>query len=168
MLTVETLKKHLSYDPASGEFTRIKWVNRGPAKARAGRTSLSTGYREIRVDGARYLAHRLAWLYIYEEWPRDCIDHINRVRDDNRICNLRESNPTENAANIAVQKNSSVGKKGIWLVGRKYRAHIMANGVRIHLGYFKTPELAAAAYAEAAAKHHGEFSCLDGPSATES
>lgn len=49
------------------------------------------GYIRIRIDGKKYRAHRLAWLYTFGVWPTLQIDHINRVRDDNRICNLREA-----------------------------------------------------------------------------
>lgn len=47
------------------------------------------GYRQIRIDGILFMAHRLVWLMIRNEWPLDDIDHINRNRDDNRIENLR-------------------------------------------------------------------------------
>ena len=50
----------------------------------------STGYVRIGVDGGKYTAHCLAWLYTHGVWPSDQIDHINGNRSDNRIANLRE------------------------------------------------------------------------------
>lgn len=57
------------------------------------------GYAHISLLGKKYKAHRLAWLYVYGHFPKNEIDHINRVRDDNRIANLRDVTRAENMQN---------------------------------------------------------------------
>lgn len=59
----------------------------------------SNGYVSVRVDDFRYQAHRLIWKVHTGYDPRGVIDHINGIRDDNRICNLRDVHPTVNAMN---------------------------------------------------------------------
>jgi len=88
-LTAERLRERLRYDAETGAFTRRV----GSGHARAGEmagTVHSTGYVRITIDGGKYTAHHLAWLYVHGVWPSDQIEHINRKRSDNRIANLRE------------------------------------------------------------------------------
>lgn len=85
------LHKNLDYDPRTGIFT---WHRTGQ---RAG--SYKDGYRRIKVLGKRYRAGRLAWFYCFGEWPAQQIDHIDRVKDNDRLSNLREATPVENCAN---------------------------------------------------------------------
>jgi hypothetical protein len=95
MLTQAELKKYLRYYPDSGIFTC-------PCPARWDKllgTPNKLGYVYIMVRGRMYAAHRLAWLYVHGEFPKDEIDHINRIRGDNRICNLREATHKENCRN---------------------------------------------------------------------
>ncbi len=154
-LTAERLREVLSYDPETGIFTRL--IDRGKFKAgeRAGSVS-PTGYRVIGVDRALVLEHRLAWLCVYGEWPDGEIDHINRIRVDNRIENLRLAHG-QNARNI-VGRGAS-GFKGVYQFkpGQKWRARIFYDGKLRHLGSFDTPEEAHAAYCAAAIRHHGVF-----------
>ena len=71
---------------------------------RAGTTSHGKrgGYRKITIDGKVYSAARLAWFYKTGRWPDPEIDHINRIRDDNRWENLREATRADNLANRAL------------------------------------------------------------------
>ena len=88
LLTAERLREQLRYDAETGVFTRRV----GSGHARAGDMAgsvLSTGYVRIGIDGAKYTAHCLVWLYVNGVWP-DQIAHINGNRSDNRIANLRE------------------------------------------------------------------------------
>ena len=88
-LTAERLRERLHYDAETGVFTR----RFGSGHARAGDmagTVHRTGYVRISIDGGKYTAHHLAWLYVHGVWPSDQIEHINRKRSDNRIANLRE------------------------------------------------------------------------------
>ena len=96
-MTAGRLRALLHYDPAAGVF---RWRER-PFLWRAGDVagSITThGYRGIWLEGRNYRAHRLAWLYMAGDWPKNLIDHINGVRDDNRFCNLRPATHAENAA----------------------------------------------------------------------
>lgn len=123
-LTQERLKEVLWYSPEMGSFIWLV-TRRGYAKEGtiAGRVS-SKGYREISVDGKRYKAHRLAWLYMHGSWPKDQIDHINRDRDDNSIDNLRDVDQKTNLANTGPQKNNTSGIKFIHKAGNRWRVGI--------------------------------------------
>lgn len=92
-LTSESLKLALNYDSKTGLFTNVE---NGKL---CGCDSNSHGYISIGVYGKRHLAHRLAWLYVYGEFPKNQIDHINRVKTDNRIENLRDVTSAENLKN---------------------------------------------------------------------
>src|SRR5215510_1403832 len=89
------LKKLLSYDEKTGLF-RWRVPRKGSERGRVG--SYNLGYIDIRLLGRKYWAHRLAWFYVYGRWP-SLLDHINRVKSDNRISNLREVSQKENCNN---------------------------------------------------------------------
>lgn len=161
-LELGRLKESLSYDPETGVFNwRILTSNRAKIGARAGTNS--NGYFIISVDGTRYMAHRLAWLYVTGEWPRGEIDHINGDRSDNRFENLRRTTHADNMKNMSKHKDNTSGFKGVFWAqhARRWRSYICANGRSKHLGYFNTPEEAYAAYCVAAANLHGEYARLD-------
>jgi hypothetical protein len=162
-LTQARLREVLDYDPETGIFRwRIQTSNRGRVGHIAGRIS-DQDYWLIGIDGALYRAHRLAWLYITGEWPRE-VDHINGSRDDNRWCNLREATRSENNANSRRGRNNTSGYKGVWRAASgRWTACITVNYRQIHLGRFDAPEEAHAAYCAAADKHFGEFANGGGP-----
>jgi hypothetical protein len=158
-LTQEGLKELLTYNPLSGSFVWVKHNQPGlhVNKLEAG-TLKKTGYRAIQIHGRAYQEHLLAWLYVYGSFPIAAIDHINGVRDDNRIENLRLATPSQNSFNRRTQSNNRTGFKGVSLIGVKYRARIRdEKGTLISLGVFLTPELAHEAYCIKARKLHGEF-----------
>ena len=155
-LTQERLMSLVSYDAETGVFT---WrITRRNCKTGAVAGSLLKGYLRISIDSKIYAAHRLAWLYTYGCWPSGEIDHINRVRNDNRLCNLREATRELNTQNANVRVDSPYGIRGVTKhkYSNKYRARIQANKKAMLLGLFDTPEEAAAAYAAAAAKLHAQ------------
>lgn len=146
----------LAYDTATGIFT---WkVARGcAAKGSPAGAPLGNGYIGIRVDGVRYLAHRLAWLLIHGEWPKGEVDHINGSRYDNRIENLRDVPRSLNQQNQArAQASNSTGALGVSKADAKgrFRARIFTNGKERHLGTFKTVEEASRAYVSAKRQLH--------------
>ena len=96
----------------------------------------------------QYKAHRLAWFYVHGEWPDGEIDHINWVKNDNRICNLRVVTHSENMQNTRRQDKGVTFKRGYW------RARISLNKHQIFLGHFKNKEDAIAARKAAELKYH--------------
>lgn len=152
ILNQEELKSIFEYDANTGKFYRIVNSRRRPnSKVNAGCISRS-GYVAIFVKKHSYYAHRLAWLYIYGEWPEDKIDHINGIRSDNRIANLRKSDARENCENRRTKNKTKASglmigvskKKGN--LKRPYSANIQIKGKLIHLGYFETEIIAHNAY----------------------
>jgi hypothetical protein len=87
------------------------------------------------------------------------IDHIDGDGLNNRKSNLRLATRCENNRNRKINKNNTSGLKGVfWIASRKrWRAEIKADGKKINLGYFNTPEAAHAAYVAASERLHGEF-----------
>lgn len=117
------------------------------------------GYRVIKLGGRCYLAHRLAWFYVHGTWPADDTDHINRIRSDNRLANLRPATRSQNSANTGARAKNAAGIKGVHYRAdmRKWHARIYCKGRNHPLGWFSTKEEAGAAYARAAAELFGEF-----------
>ncbi len=156
----ERVLEVLSYDPETGNFHwRVRCSPRAPIGSVAG-VIHPWGYRIIGIDGRDYKAHRLAWLVVKGIWPIEDIDHVNRIRSDNRIVNLREATRSENLCNKAVAHSSGTGVKGVQFnkKAKKFQARIQKNGLSKYLGLFNTLEDARVAYARAAIELHGEFS----------
>lgn len=156
LISHANLLKLLDYDPETGVFKqKIFWWKRKPGDIVGGRTP--QGYWYVGVGGKQYPAHRLAWFYVYGNWPIADIDHINRNRLDNRIANLREATRAENLRNTEIRNSNQSGVKGVSLRslrnGRRpnkaWVASIMVNGKRKHLGHFFTVAEAAKARADA-------------------
>jgi hypothetical protein len=159
MITQEYLKSILSYDLNTGIFTWIDCRVRYEKNGTVAGTLNKTGDVAIKINGKRYKAHRLAWLYVYGEFPEKLIDHINGIRNDNKISNLRLANRFQNAQNSRKPLNNSSGFKGVSFhknTGR-WQCRIRVNNKEIHLGLYDTPELAHSAYCHASKKYHAEF-----------
>ncbi len=159
IISVERLRELLDYDPDTGVFTRKLSTSRaGKAGSIAGCLK-PDGYVHIKISGKSYGAHRLVWLWVYGKWPYAEIDHINRIRNDNRLCNLREASPSENQQNHRKENRSSRSRLlgAHWnKAGNKYkwRAQIVVKGQKFHLGLFETAEAAHEAYLTAKRTHH--------------
>jgi len=159
MITQEILKEYLHYDPDTGFFT---WLKSAGKRVKAGMVAgalTSDGYIQIKLLGRVYKAHRLAWFYIAGEWPKEYIDHINGVKNDNRISNIRQATQAENMKNTVVPKTNKSGFKGVcWDKAKnKWLAQLKLYGKTKYLGLFEKPEDASLAYQNAARKYHGEF-----------
>jgi len=158
MLTHERLLEVLDYDSLTGIFKwRISKARRVCAGDIAGHKD-QLGYIIIVIDQKYYKAHRLAWFYITGELPQQHIDHKNRVRDDNRLNNLRLATRFQQRVNSKTIRN---GLKGAWRNGNKWSAEIRANGEKRYLGIFDTELEAHEAYCQAARELHGEFACVN-------
>lgn len=166
--TQARLKQALSYDPATGLFT---WIE--PRRGRmlfsvAGHIDASTGYRDISIDDRSYHAAKLAWLYVFGEYPECVVDHINRNRADDRIENLRLATHSENIINSGVFSHNTSGFKGVYFYRNRaergwpaWWAYITCNGTRKSLGYFHNKAEAVIARKEAEVNLFGEFSPME-------
>jgi hypothetical protein len=157
-LTAERLRELLHYDPGTGAFTRKVDVKLRGERVAASKGDaagyLTDGYLLCRLDGRIYKCHRLAWLYVHGEWPKQQIDHINGVRNDNRIANLRDVSHQLNMQNIKTSRGAS-GVLGVNKNGRSgWQAKITVENKPLSLGTYRTPEAAHAAYLEAKRRLH--------------
>lgn len=155
-LTAERLRQILTYAPETGD---MRWRVRTNSRICVGNVAgsiNSQGYRQIRIAGRLYKAHRLAWLHVYSQWPVDQIDHKNGVRSDNRISNLRQATRAENGQNLAPHPRNKSGYPGVdWHIGKKkWQARITVDRKELHLGYFDERDDAVAARRTAKAKYH--------------
>lgn len=153
-LTLETLKKLVSYDPDTGIFT---WL---PGTRRAGKVAGcpdDRGYVAISIAGRKYWAHRVAWLYVYGEWPSDLIDHRDRNRSNNRIKNLRMASKSKNGANRPPPSTNTSGFKGVCKHGNGWMVRLIHQGTSKHIGWFKDKNVAIAASQAAYSELFGEF-----------
>jgi hypothetical protein len=160
-LTQEVLKERLHYDKNTGVFTWLNVkVNANKVRGKVAGGLLTTGYVqiELKINDKRYVyrAHRLAWLYVYGEFPKGNLDHINHVKNDNRITNLRIATQAENLRNLSMSSRNTSGYTGVHFhkVTGKYCASVRVNYKHIHLGYFENVEDAAKAAREGR-EHYG-------------
>ena len=173
MITQEYLKDAFSYDPETGvfiwkirplhHFKNTKGMNifNSQFAGKIAGSNHTNGYLEVGLSNKGYLLHRLAWVYCHNFLPKD-IDHINGIKTDNRLCNLREANRSENNQNQKVARtDNKLGILGIFFIKSRNRfvAQIGLNNKRIHLGYFKTAEEAHQAYLTEKRKIH-DFNTL--------
>lgn len=148
----------MAYDPGTGIFT---WRHTLRGKCQQGSqigAPNAKGYLGLMYDGRRLLMHRIAWLYVTGHWPRGQIDHINGVKSDNRIANLRDVDASVNAQNrrAPTGNNKAGGRLGVTLrpaMGR-YQAQILVEGKNVSLGCYDSPEQAHAVYVEAKRRLH--------------
>jgi hypothetical protein len=149
-LTHQRLLEILSYDEASGHFLWIKPTsNRVKIGSKAGSVNLD-GYVQIKIDGKLQYGHRLALFYTSGEMPPDMVDHINGVRDDNRLCNLRHVHVVMNNENRrSAQSNNKLGVLGVSPSRGRFKAQIQVGGKNFSLGRFPSIETAQRVYLEA-------------------
>jgi len=136
-LTQERLKELLDYDPETGVFTWLESRGSVTAGAVAG-SRRKDGYRKIKINQKFYLEHRLAWLYVHGKFPLDQIDHINGVKDDNRLDNFREVDHRENQRNTKRHFDNASGVTGVcWnKAAGKWHSRITSATKLENLGYF--------------------------------
>lgn len=159
MVTRDELLDLVHYDSEAGTFTwKVRRCGTKGIGMPAGGHD-SKGYSRIKINGKHYLSHRLAWLYVYGRWPDDMIDHINGVRDDNRIHNLREATNIENCRNQSRRRSNTSGIKGVsWDKSEgKWKAYCVMNGKFCNLGYYTRISDAEEAVKNFREKNHGEF-----------
>jgi len=138
MLTQAELKQLLIYDADTGQFTRLVSATRSDRIGEKAGALNGFGHRQIRLNGKLYMAHRLAWLYVYGEWPETNLDHINGSPDDNRIINLRLATSKQNQENVKLRVDNASGYRGVnWSKSeRKWVARVQHHTQRILVGKF--------------------------------
>lgn len=166
-LSVDELRKHVSYDPDTGTLT---WLDRpwiAPnINARYRNTAAGTPHRngglQIQITystgRALFQVHRIAWALMTGEWPDHRVDHENNDAADNTWTNLRLATSGQNSCNRA-SVDGAVPFKGVYLIKRsgKFAAQIKFEKVWEWLGLHPTAEAAARAYDTRAIQLHGEF-----------
>lgn len=165
-LTAEYVRSILDYNPETGIFrwkyrsNICKTWNTNYHGKIAGRSRPNNfGYLQIGINGKTYLNHRLAWIWMTGEWPKEDIDHKDLNKINNKWDNLREATPSQNHIN-KIPKNAAQFRGVLKIINKhsiKYRAYIRINGIKVHLGLYETPEIAYRVYCDASKKYHGEF-----------
>lgn len=153
-ITQAELKEHLHYNPDTGVFTKLS------TNEPVGSLNNLKGYSAIRIKllGNKYLAHRLAYIYMTGTAPK-VIDHINGKPTDNRWCNLRAVTINQNQYNSKRRCDNTSGYKGVnWHSGKgKWVARLSFKGKRISVGSYITAEEANIALEAKRKELHGQF-----------
>jgi len=152
----EKVKELLDYDPETGVFVWRIARSKKKAGMHAGAVN-KEGYERIRIDRKYYLSHRLAWFYTNGLWPLSTIDHINTIRSDNRIANLRVATHAQNLQNRSGPTSASSTKLlGVsWhKASKKWIAQICLDQKKIYLGTYETQKEASEAYWSAKSLMH--------------
>jgi len=140
MLNQSILKKLISYNAETGEFTRLIGSGKGAALGTKTKGSLdkTNGYLKLCIKGKQYYSHRLAWLYMTGHWPPEQIDHKNEIRTDNRFDNLRLANNAQNNQRSKPRSDSDTQILGVcWnKKAKKYIAQITHNKRHYYLGVY--------------------------------
>lgn len=157
-LTAERLKQLVHYDPETGIFTAITTRGRVSAGQPIGAKTVQ-GYLSHEIDSRAYLLHRLAWLYMTGEWPKEQVDHRDEDKTHNAWSNLRAASNAQNQRNIKTSKANTSGRRGVTWHGRikKWQARIRVDYKLIHLGYFESIDAAAQVRRSAEAHYFGDF-----------
>jgi hypothetical protein len=158
--TIDVIKEFLSYDVETGEFYRAKTTSFNAQKGMKAGYPDARGYVRICIKNKKYLAHRLAWVYMTGEDPGNLeVDHINRNKSDNRFENLRLVSDCANSINCGMRNNNTSGFRGVYWDKqmKKWASQIRHKGRKISLGYHKNIEDARDAYDKAALEIHGEY-----------
>lgn len=181
MLSPEALVDLMAYDPSSGllfwKARPAEWFtasSRTPAENAvlwnakyAGTEALAhiprSGYKTGAILNRNYRAHRVIWAMVHGHWPLSEIDHINGIRTDNRICNLRDVSKQENGRNQKLHRTNSSGVSGVSRTarGNGWRARIPVDGVmrQICTGVSFEEAVAARRQAERSLGYHENHGC---------
>lgn len=154
----EEFKRRFTYFPETGKLRNNKTGNY------IGFNKL--GYIHVTMFSKTFMLHRLAWFYMTGDWlgPKQEIDHKDWDGTNNRWENLVKSDHYINARNT--KRENRHGHKGVVAMKRKYKrkdgtlreytyyaAKLVRDNIVEHVGIFKTPEEAGAAYEMAVARY---------------
>lgn len=143
--SIDRLREVFDYNPDTGVIIRRigKYASEKPAGSANGH-----GYLSLNIDRKRVMAHRLAWAIHHGEWPEQFVDHVNMVRDDNRIANLRLAGKSQNNQNRSKTLANTSGFKGVYWHKKAKRWYSIGvvHRKQKYLGLYDTPEEASEAY----------------------
>lgn len=181
---VLTLREALNYDPQTGLFrwrerpvhhfkNDMRWSAASNQKRWNSRYAEHPAFTLMDVNGylrgviekTGLMAHRVAWAVTVGHYPKLSLDHINGIRTDNRLQNLRQANRQQQGWNTRPHVGKSSNFLGVSFRKDRnvWRANIFLNGKQVSIGTFDSEEEAAKARDEVARKHHGEFVRLNFP-----
>lgn len=154
IITQERVRQLVSYDPSTGLF---RWLVAPNGRVKIGAIAGSTtnrGYVRIALDGKRYLAHRLAFIYMTGRCAKE-IDHIDGYRENNSFDNLRSVTRKQNCKNSKRSSSNTSGVTGVYWNKKlnKWSARICVDMKQIYLGLFVSFEAAVAARKKAEEEH---------------
>ena len=164
---VETLREYFSYDPETGIVTWTEQAAKTIRCVRAGKPAgrlSAEGYVQIAFKRKLYMAHRLIWKLKTGQEPSAQIDHKDRVRSNNRWCNLRKASHSLNQVNRTSCAKKRLPGVSPARIGGRFCA--MGLGNRIYLGTFDTEQEAHDTYVNWHREHYGEFSVYAAPDAS--
>jgi hypothetical protein len=154
LIDADVLRTLLVYNPETGVFSnKITRSSNSKEGSEAGSLQ-NNGYVSIHIHGRKYLAHRLAYLYMTGRWPEGFIDHINGIRTDNSWLNLRECNNSQNMHNLHREY------KNVYPNGSGYMVKISKDNQEFYLGTFKTKQEAKDVAIKARKLYHGSFAYI--------
>lgn len=158
--TDESIRRLLRFDSKTGKLFWTERVNRRVKAGGEAGTLTRYGYKQVCISKYRYMAHRLVFFLATGAWPLGSIDHLNGIKTDNRLANLRVTDASGNAQNQRrAHRNSATGLLGVSPPpkGRtRFRATIHHRGKTTYIGSFATPEEAHKAYLAAKSRIHLE------------
>lgn len=158
LMSVGDIRDLIDYNPENGVLTaKVNFSGRQAGSVIGSQTW--QGYYAFSLFGKKCFAHRLAWLLHYGEWPSQPIDHINGIKTDNSIRNLRLCSLSQNQFNKPTQKNNTTGVKGVYWNKRdkRYVASVQFNGKKYSAGHHKDIDSAKEAVMKLREKLAGEF-----------
>ena len=162
LLSWDDVDRLLTVDAKNGKIywktSPCRWIHIGDEAG----SKTGIGYTQIVLHQQSYYRHRLIWFYIHKKWPENFIDHINQVKGDDRIENLRLATKSHNMRNTKIGSRNTSGYKGVsWNKGRKMWSAEINYHKTIHLGHYPVKEAAALVYNVAANHLYGEFAYLN-------
>ena len=146
------------HDPLTGWMIRRVTVNPRAKKGAVAGSVDGQGHLHVMISGKFYQLHQLVWMYHFDCFAYPGLDHINRVKVDNRLENLRPATQQQQNTNSGSRRNSASKYKGVSRhTNGRWQAQTKLNGVQKHFGLFDTEEEAHAVYCAFMVKHHGEY-----------
>lgn len=151
MTLEERINAFVAYDKETGQMWWKDKSNRNVVVGKHIGLANRKGHLTFHMLGRTLSVHRVAWFLTYGKWPDHQIDHINGVKTDNRICNLRDVPQNTNMQNMkTARKDSKSGLLGVSKINRNvekcWKACIKTSGKSKSLGHFYSPEEAHQAY----------------------